>query len=162
MFWSADSNGRLASMTDLAHVARGCIAGREPVLREAARPQVVAVVRDLLRSVLQSKLAGSTSCRISELGGLSARVTVEANPALSPDDRSFAGYIGSVRLVKDPTLEDAPVDEGFARVMMLDAIADHVVKARGLAIRADERQLMRVLDLALLSIGDRLSQVDGA
>ena len=164
MLWAADSNGRLASLADHSstRAAPGPGAGRQRVLRETAGPQAIAVVRALLRSISQTKLAGSTSYRIAQTDGFPAHVEVDAIPAVSPDDGSFAGYIGSVHLLGGPLAENAPVHDDLARIVLLDAIADHVIQARALAVRADDRHLVKVLDLALLSIGDRLVQTDVA
>lgn len=159
MFWAADSNGRLASMTNVPRVFRDLATGSEQGLTGNARPQVIAGVHALLRSVLQSKGAGSTSCRITQAGGLSARIKIDASPALSITDGSFAGYIGSIDLVADePSPQDRPVDEALARVVLLDAVADRLIRARVLAVGAGEGHLVKILDLALLSVGDRLAQ----
>lgn len=164
MLWAADSNGRLAALADhpSTRATPGLGAGYQRVLREKAGPQVVAVVRTLLRSIIQSRLGGSTSYRVTQTDGIPVRVEVDAIPAVSPDDGSFAGYIGSVHLLGEPSAENAPVHDDLARVVLLDAIADHVLHARALAVRTEDRHLVKVLDLALLSVGDRLIQTDGA
>lgn len=158
MLWAADVNGRLASVTRAWHADDAGRPGRRG-LPDEARPQAVAVVRSLVRSILHSKGAGSTYSRIEQPDGHSARVQVDASPAVSPDDGSFTGFLGSVHLIADDAaLPDvSEVDEALVRVVMLDAVADHVIKARALAARADEAQVTRVLDLALLAIGDRLA-----
>ncbi len=157
MFWAADVNGRLASVTILhrADAEQGAVPSRP---HDGAGPQIIAAVRALLRAVLQTKSGGASSYRI-QANGMAACVQVEANPALSPDDGTFAGYIGSVHLVPEAAgFAEKVVDEDLARVIFLDAIADHVTSARTLASQAGERQLIKILDLALVSIGDQLLQ----
>ena len=158
MFWAADANGRLASVTthDRSN-AQGVVMLRS---RDGTGSQVIAAVRTLLHAVLHTRSGGATSYRI-EANGVPTRVQVEANIALSPDDGSFAGYIGSVHLAPEALLPtETMVDADLARVMFLDVIADHIAQARILAVRADERRIVKILDLALMSIGDQLVQAD--
>ena len=161
MLWAADATGRLASVTTVHHDGARSGAGATR-WRDGAEPQIVATVRTLLKSVLRSRIAESRNYRITQPGGLTASVKIEANPALSPDDGRFAGVIGSVHLVSDVNLAATVVDDDFARIVLLDAVADHVVAARALAARANDRRIAKMLNLVLLSIGDRMAaQADG-
>lgn len=147
MFWATDVNGRLIG------TARSWSANER-------RSQVVAAVQALLKSVLLSRDWASTQSRVAQLDGRPGCIRLDASPALSPDDGSFVGFLGSVRVVPEGvTLSDwVEADEALARVILLDAVAERVIEARDLAVRAKDRRVAKALDLALLTIGDRLAE----
>ena len=83
------------------------------------------------------------------------------SPAFAPETGSLLGWLGStepLRAVPDPprvadVLHRVPQRARHV-VVMLDAMADHVTAARNLAKHADDLSLKKILDYALLSIGD--------
>ena len=90
-------------------------------------------------------------------------VMAGAAPSFSPFDGNLLGYLGNTEvLTRAPTppaaldiLHRMP-DRSRHRVVMLDAMADHVTTARNIAKHTDDIALKKILDYALVSIGDLL------
>ncbi len=153
MLWAADVNGRLAGLTRpwFAPGAESCIA--------EAQPDIMAAVRTVLRSVFPSRMPASTHHRVSCVSKRPFGIQVDASPALSPETGTFVGYLGSIRPVAGDVALPSTSEAGsrVAHIVLLDAMAEHVIAARKLAVQGNERQLARMLDMALLSIGDQMA-----
>ena len=86
-----------------------------------------------------------------------------AAPSFSPADGKCLGYLGETELLREAPTPPKVLDllkrlphGSKHQVVMLDAMADHIATARNMAKHTDDVSLKKILDFALLSIGDLL------
>ena len=165
MRWSLDSQGAVSHVSQDWRQFTG-LSEDETVGQftcPAIHPDDQASVVAIIRSALDARRPFLLTYRIRRADNRYKWAMSGGAPSFAPVQGNLLGYLGSTEILArapdPPQVTDIlhqPVQSSQHRIMTLDAVADHVMAARRIAKQSDDPAVAKILDVALLSIGDLL------
>ena len=119
---------------------------------------------DFFKDACASVLPFTVEYRLHRVGNNYARVVAGAIPSLSPVDRTFIGFLGTINEIEDDCEATnilgrailRPTSAATKPLTPIDIIADYLLLARVTAQQADEERLLASIDFAMSEVMRRL------
>ena len=165
MRWSLDPEGAIAHVSrewqQFTGFSDGAVAGAAS--RPSVHPDDRDVVDRAIRSAIEMRTSYLVAFRSVRPNNKYSWVMSGAAPSFSPADGNVLGYLGDTELLQEAPVPPKAFDMlrrlphgSRHQIGMLDMMADHITTARNIAKHTDDVSLKKILDYALLSIGDLL------
>lgn len=175
MIWVTDAEGRTTYMCAEWYVVTGL---RQPAALGSGWADVIHPDdRDLMvgtfRQACAARCEFALQYRLRRRDGTYVWVSDSAAPSWLPKRRGFLGFLGQITRVEPQrpgliataeleTFAAAPSADAFAPVTALDALAEHVLVARALALGGAGEHLLPMIDGLLFAVGRDLARQQDA
>lgn len=157
--WALDARGAIIFRSPEWSDITGIV---EPDLRSRLRSQAIHPgdfdrVERSVDEAVEARSPFLVSYRLRRADHSYGWVTTGGAPSFSPVDGGFVGYLGTTHEIAAPPAASCD-GRAHRSVVMLDYVAGQISTLRSLARQQASHALVKVLDMALLIVGDLLFQ----